>query len=105
MNTEHQPIADWPHLLAWFERVVDTPPAQREALLQAAAEEAPALRAQLERLLALDASTHDIGADAADWRERMLNDDAPPPAQIGPWRIVRELGAGEREASLEFSRA
>ncbi len=91
MNTNDR---DWPRLLALFERISEAPPETQRHLLDEAGREAPELRARLERLLALDASDGDFGADIASWRSRLAAEAEPAPDRLGPWRIVRELGAG-----------
>lgn len=86
--------ADWPRMFALFERVADAPHESRQAMLEEIARESPALLARIERMLALDASDSDLGADIAGWRDRLVDADELPPARLGAWRIVRELGAG-----------
>jgi eukaryotic-like serine/threonine-protein kinase len=84
----------WPRLFELFERVADAPAAKRADLLAEIGREDPALRARIERLLALDASPDDLAADVSDWRERLADAAEPAPGRLGPWRIGRELGAG-----------
>ena len=93
MNTQD---SDWPRALAWFERAADATPAERRRLLDELGSDDPALRAHVQRLLALDASDSDLGADVVGWRERLIEaaGEETVPARIGAWRIVRELGQG-----------
>ena len=92
MNTQD---SDWPRLLAWFERAADATPAERQRLLDELGSDDPALRSRVQRLLALDASDSDLGADVVGWRERLIEaSEEFVPARIGAWRIVRELGQG-----------
>lgn len=93
MNTSSP---DWPQLFALFEHIVEAPKSEHQRLLDEATRDRPDLRKHLERLLELDASGGDLAADVAGWREHFaeLAVDAPIPARIGAWRIVRELGAG-----------
>ncbi|MGH8172115.1 MAG: protein kinase domain-containing protein, partial [Rhodanobacteraceae bacterium] len=86
--------SEWPDLFALFERISDAPLAERSRLLDEVAAKHPDLRERLERLLLLDASGHDISSDVAEWRGRIGSDDSDAPTRIGPWRIIRELGAG-----------
>ncbi len=70
-----------------FEQAIDLPPAERAALLGAACQGCPALRAEVEALLAADAA-------AAAAPGLYLAATAAPPAHIGPYRIDRLLGSG-----------
>lgn len=87
---------DWPELFAAFERIADAPRDERARLLDEATRDRPELRSRLERLLALDASDADLGAQVSGWRERLVGGDAtePAPARIGAWQIIREIGSG-----------
>ena len=85
--------SDWPQLFALFERLAEAAPDARRRMLDDVGRDDPALRARLERLLALDASESDLAADVSGWRERVADGDAVP-EHLGAWRIVRELGAG-----------
>lgn len=90
MNT---PAPGWPYLFETFERLADLPAAQRARELERIGELDPALRARVERLLALDAGGDDLAAEVAGWRERLLEPESSP-TRLGPWRITGELGAG-----------
>lgn len=96
--------ARWLRLSQLFDRAIDLDPAQREALLDAECADDPTLRAELQRMLDVDAadSAFDAGArriitlhdgDDGERNEGDARDDAPA-AQLGPWRIDRELGRG-----------
>src|SRR6185312_2918003 len=76
---------------ALFEAALRRPESERAAFL-AAEESDPALRAAVERLLA-----HHTANDARlrDVLHAAISQHAPPSReQVGPYRIVRELGAG-----------
>jgi len=76
---------------ALFEAALGRPESERAAFL-AAEESDPELRAAVERLLA-----HHTGNDARlrDVLHAAISRHAPPAhEQVGPYRIVRELGAG-----------
>jgi serine/threonine-protein kinase len=89
------PTGDWPKLFDLFERLVDTPTGERTRKLDEIARDQPELRAQLERLLALDASGPDLAADVAGWSSQLIADKPDPlPERLGAWRILRELGVG-----------
>ena len=87
---------DWRELLPLFEHLSEAAPDTREHLLDELTRGRPQLRARLLQLLDLDACGQSIAHSVAQWRERLLldADQTPPPTRLGPWRIVRELGAG-----------
>lgn len=78
-----------------FDELADLPPDQQQARL---AELAPAQRAELERLLALDAGSTRQPQDPVGRVVTQVIEAAAPEvrqgARIGPWRVLRELGAG-----------
>jgi serine/threonine-protein kinase len=73
--------AHWQELQRLFDLCAELPPAERLPALNSACDD-PALR---ERVLALLAASEEIDSPAIS---------PPPPAFIGPYRIVREVGAG-----------
>jgi len=88
--------ADWPRLRALFERIADAAPPEGDRLLDELARSDPAQFAQLQRLLALDASDSDLAAEVSGWRERLVATDEAldVPTRIAAWKVVREIGAG-----------
>src|SRR5690606_32086811 len=80
---------------ALFERVMDLDADTRDHTLNDACASRPALRARVEALLAADAQSHTmLDTGAVHLWQLLLDDDEPPPAQIGAYRIIRELGRG-----------
>lgn len=98
---------EWPELFALFERISEVEPGERQALLDALTRERPGLRAQIQRLLDLDASPADFCTEVAALRGHLLSDsdDTPLPERLGAWRIVRELGEGGMGRVLLAERA
>lgn len=88
------PAPEWPRLFELFERIADADHATRQRLLDDVGRDDPAMRARIERLLALDASQRDIASDVAGWRHALDDDDDTPPERLGAWRVVREIGSG-----------
>jgi serine/threonine-protein kinase len=90
-------MANFETLAATFDRIAALPAAERHAAL-AALDVDDATRAELAALLAADAGDDDPLAAAIDAGARRLIADAPAPAttdqRIGPWRVLREIGAG-----------
>jgi serine/threonine-protein kinase len=108
--------ADWARLAALLDEALERPPQARAAWLAALPAEHAALRPVLARLLEGDAAGARATGDAetGDWLEAppaiLLDGDPDPPLhegpsetpgaapaagrRIGPWRLVRELGAG-----------
>jgi WD40 repeat protein/predicted Ser/Thr protein kinase len=102
----------WPadrsvRLWALFDQAADLPPAEQQALLEAACADDPGLRAELERLLAKDARlgaaegptflksplispTVKLPTRAAS----SIPAGAPLPAHVGRYRLIRLLGEG-----------
>jgi|GEM_PF-1699663 len=87
----------WRRVAALFERVVDLPPAKREAALDRECPDAH-LRRELERLLhAHDTADQDFLTALDTERAAALLDaerEVAAPETIGPYRIVRRLGGG-----------
>lgn len=80
---------------ALFERALDLPEAERTALLDEACRDRPELRARVETLLALDAAEETpLDADPARLWSVLVEEEDPDRREIGPYRIVRELGRG-----------
>jgi eukaryotic-like serine/threonine-protein kinase len=88
----------WFLVKALFQDAVDRAPAEREAHLAAACGGDADLRAAVDRLLAAhsDASGFLESTCPVDpaLLERAPPADDPAPSQIGPYRVIRELGRG-----------
>lgn len=93
----------WRRARALFEALVDVAPEQRAAQLDAACRDDPALRDEVQSLLAADAG--DAQTAPLHQRARAVIDDwvsaqlaaehqALIGQQVGPWRVERSLGAG-----------
>ena len=80
---------------ALFERAIDLDGAARAALLDDACADRPQLRRRVESLLAIDVAGHTLlDGDSTRLWDLLTDESAPLPAEIGAWRIVRELGRG-----------
>ncbi len=77
-------------LEAWFERAVDAD--APEQVIERCATEDPELVAPLKAMLAADADPDDPLRDVVSAAAR--EDEAGDPARIGPFDVVRRLGAG-----------
>ncbi|RMH55974.1 MAG: serine/threonine protein kinase [Bacteroidetes bacterium] len=88
----------WARIEALFHEALNRPPAARAAFLEAACGEDDELRAAVEALLAADADAPELlEATASDFADLMPDDEpAAPmlPEQIGPYRVLREIGRG-----------
>jgi serine/threonine-protein kinase len=82
---------DFRRLERWFEQAVNAEPGARNAVLAACAEQDPELLPRLEAMLAVDGRSEDLLRDAVvdeAYAESAL------PERIGPFEVVRRLGAG-----------
>jgi len=80
----------WSRAKPVFEAALARSEAERAAFMAAACGGDDVLRAEVERLLALD-------SDAQTFFDRLGDDLRPPealPERVGPWRIEREIGRG-----------
>jgi serine/threonine-protein kinase len=86
----------WHTIDALFAQALDRPPEERAAFLDAACAGDDDLRDAVIRLLAAsDASDTLLDAPrAVDWAAPLLAAPEAPDAQVGPYRIGRELGRG-----------
>jgi tRNA A-37 threonylcarbamoyl transferase component Bud32 len=92
----------WAQVRALFDRAVDLPPHERDALLEAEADHA--LRAEVQAMLVADASAQARATQAALRAPELLDEAARAEAtlaenawrgrELGAWRIVRALGRG-----------
>ena len=82
-----------------FDRALDLPESEREALLAAECAEDPELERAVRALLAAaQASEHEFDVPGRTLAREALADLGqrvdPPPIRVGPFRIVREIGRG-----------
>jgi len=86
----------WHTVDALFAEALDHPPEERAAFLDAACGDDDELRDAVAQLLAAsDASATFLeSARALDWAAPLLMPPEAPDAQVGPYRIERELGRG-----------
>jgi serine/threonine protein kinase len=99
-----------------FARALELDDSRRQDLLAAIGRSDPELAARLSRLLASSGVAGSV-LDRPAWQE-LADEDAPasadeppPPEQVGPYRIVREIGRGgmgrvflAREETADYSR-
>lgn len=98
MNSEK-----WEQIKELLGSALEQEPSQRNAFLRAACGADDTLRAELEALLAAYDSEKSAPADPLPGRSRNAPDVAG--TQIGPYRVVREIGAGGMGAVYLASRA
>ena len=91
----------WQRLSALFERALDLDPAAQAVLLDTECADDPALRAELERMLAADALPHAFDQGAAEVAaldpDASIAHDDPPEAigsVLGHWRLEETIGRG-----------
>jgi serine/threonine-protein kinase len=83
----------WHAIETVFDEAADLPPSERRAFLERACrtpegDPDPALREEVERLLALD-----VGAEAFFESPALPDPDRAPP-EAGPWRLTERVGVG-----------
>lgn len=88
MTPEH-----WSRLKFWFGEAMDAPPDEVERILREADAESPELAAELRTLLREHAQPT-LRTNAVDAAVPTRPESASPPATVGPYRILRELGRG-----------
>ena len=95
----------WRRLNAAFDKVIDCPPEERQALIDAETAGDPELRRELEEMLACDsqaarriagriAGLAQLAAMGGEWAGR----------RVGPYRLIREIGRGGMGIVFEASR-
>ncbi|NNF57574.1 MAG: protein kinase, partial [Rhodothermaceae bacterium] len=84
----------WSRAKPLFEAARQHPPADRAAFLDEACAEDATLRAEVERLLALDDEADGFFDTLGEAIRRPEPEAVPLPERVGPWRIVREVGRG-----------
>lgn len=84
----------WSRVKPLFEAALERPPEARTAFLAEACDGDDSLRAEVERLLALDAEADGFFDTLSRDLQRPAFEGAPPPERVGPWRVVREVGRG-----------
>lgn len=87
----------WHRISALFDRVVELPAPEREAVLAAECADDPQLRTEVERLLQADERTNPVDQDIAGQASTLLLEGDPHEhegQQFGPYRIVKLLAQG-----------
>src|SRR5437667_1972645 len=88
----------WQQLKQIFQSALERNPAERSAFLSQACADDPALRSQVESLIAShDQAGDSIEAMAAEAATEMLGDEQPGPIlgkQIGHYQVVSRIGRG-----------
>jgi tetratricopeptide (TPR) repeat protein/tRNA A-37 threonylcarbamoyl transferase component Bud32 len=86
---------DWKHLEDLFQQAADLPAIARAAFLDTACAGDPALREELESLLAAGATSEDlIALTVQNEAQSLLGTEDIAGSRAGPYRIVREIGRG-----------
>ncbi|HEY6941155.1 serine/threonine-protein kinase [Dokdonella sp.] len=89
---------DWQHVKALFDACLDAAPDARARLLGDETTVPPAVRAEVEALLAAHAQSAPLDGGAAAWGAPLfaagIDDVDHRPERIGPYRVLRELGRG-----------
>ncbi len=93
MNSER-----WAQVKEIFQAALDLPQSERLEYVRAACAGDEELRREVESLLKSEATTDDFMGVAVEYAPGAFKDDEPPDAnigrRIGPYQIVREIGAG-----------
>jgi eukaryotic-like serine/threonine-protein kinase len=80
---------------ALFEELLDLEPVERQARLERYTADRPAVRARVEALLRHDAAAHPLlDGDASRLWALLLDGNEGALRDVGPYRLVRELGRG-----------
>lgn len=87
----------WHRISELFDRVVELPAPEREAVLASECADDPPLRTEVERLLQADERTNPVDQDIAGQASALLLEGDPHEhegQQFGPYRIVKLLAQG-----------
>lgn len=84
----------WQQVDHVFAEALDLPPAERPAFLDAACARDPALRRQVERLLAADAAGSRFLESPPGELLRLALDEQEEGRTLGPYRLLRKIGSG-----------
>src|SRR5215208_5410095 len=87
-------LARWHEVDRIFAEVLERPPAARPAFLDEACAGDPALRRELERLLAADAGTTGFLDREPGDLLGLAFDDREEGGTLGPYRLLRRIGGG-----------
>ena len=85
--------ARWGEVKAVLARALEAAPADRATLLDELGGSDSQMRAEVEALLAMESRAEDMLATAAAPGAALFR-ESPPPVQIGPYRVLREIGRG-----------
>lgn len=85
---------DWQRVNSLVADALDLPPSERAAFVARVADEAPALRAEIESLLAAHDRHGLVDRDLADWMEPAQAGGDRIGETVGPYRIQARLGGG-----------
>jgi eukaryotic-like serine/threonine-protein kinase len=85
--------ARWGEVKTVLASVLEAPLADRPSMLEKLCGSDAALRAEVEALLAMETRATDILNTAASPGAALVRED-PAPEQIGPYRVLREIGRG-----------
>ncbi len=86
--------ADWARIDELFDAAVRLPPGERDAWLAVHCADAPALRAEVERLLRADAGTDDGLVDRLAGGVLLPTGDPLLGTVLGAWRVVERIASG-----------
>lgn len=85
-------LSDWERVASLFERARELSPAERGPFVASETADAPHLRDEILAMLGVDAPQAEFGIES--WLRTQAGAASSAPAQVGAWRIVREIGRG-----------
>ncbi len=85
---------DWAHIKALFAACLEADEDARALLLGDETTVPPAIRAEVEALLAAHAASAPLEEGAIAYAAPLIATEAAPARQVGPYRLERRLGAG-----------